>query len=384
MAERLKVVIGDAGSLARYPQGGGHWAVFVQYVAGLLQLGHDVLLLEVAASTDHGGAVERFLTNAEALGIADHVAVLSYDDDDWPPDLDQCRVDGLPDAHLRRWVADADLLLNVCGWIRPPLLGRFRRKALLDLDPGHLQLTVSPDDMAVDEHAAFLTVGLNVGGSGCTVPTFGVEWQTFAPFVHLPSWSAAPSAPVDAPFASVTHWNWGELRLDDGTPVSLSKRDAYLRHVDLPRRAGRPFQLAVNLGDDPVQDAALLETNGWTVVDPWVVADSVASYADYIASCRAEIACAKPVFRDLCTGWFSDRSVCFLASGRPVVAEDTGFTAWLPHGEGLLAFADTDEAVEAVRAVDADYERHARAARQLAEDTFSSAIWLPRMLDCAA
>ena len=382
--DRLRIVLGDAGSLARYPQGGGHWAVFHQYVAGLTDLGHDVLLLDVAEATPGGADVDRFLANAAALGLTGRVALLSYDAQDWPPDLDQCTVHGLPESELRRWVADADLLLNVCGWIRPPLLGRFRRRALLDLDPGHLQLTVPPDDLALDQHAAFLTVGLNIGTPRSPVPTFGVPWQTFAPFVHVPSWPLAPPAPEGAPFASVTHWNWGELRLDDGTPVSLSKRDAYLRHLDLPRRAGRTFELAVNLGDDPVHDGPMLEANGWRIVDPWVVAGSVASYAEYLASCRAEISCAKPVFRELCTGWFSDRSVCFLATGRPVVAEDTGFTSSLPHGAGLLAFGDTDEALDAVRAVDADYEHHARAARQLAVDVFSSAIWLPRMLEAAA
>jgi hypothetical protein len=264
------------------------------------------------------------------------------------------------------------------------LLGHFRRKALLDLDPGHLQLTVPADDMAIDEHCAFLTVGLNVGTAACPAPTFGVTWSTFLPFVHLPSWSVAASPSDDAPFASVTHWNWGELRLPDGTSVSLSKRDAYLRYLDLPRRTGRSFELAVNLGDDPVDDASRLKESGWNVVDPWIVARSVESYAAYLATCRAEIACAKPVFRELNTGWFSDRSVCFLASGRPVVAEDTGFTSSLPHGTGLLAFADVDGAVEAVRAVDSDYERHARAARRLAEEVFSSTIWLPKLLEAAA
>jgi hypothetical protein len=382
---RLKVVLGDAGSLARYPQGGGHWAVFVQYLAGLVDLGHDVLLLEVASAgeTDEA-AIDRFFANVAAVGMTGRAAVLSYAPRDWPPDLDQCGVHGLGEHELRRWIADADLLFNVCGWIRPPLLGRFRRSALLDLDPGHLQLTVSPEDMALDEHAAFLTVGLNVGSPGCSVPTFGVTWQTFAPFVHIPSWVTAPPAPADAPFASVTHWNWGELWLDDGRAVSLSKRDAYLRYLELPRRAGRPFELAVNLGDDSVNDGQLLAANGWSVADPWAVADSVDTYAAYLAACRAEISCVKPVFRELRTGWFSDRSVCFLATGRPVVAEDTGFTASLPHGAGLLAFTDVDGAVDAVRAVDADYEHHARAARQLAEDVFPSTVWLPRMLEAAA
>ncbi|MEY2404310.1 MAG: hypothetical protein QOD38_1861, partial [Acidimicrobiaceae bacterium] len=248
MRERLKIMLGDAGSLARYPQGGGHWAVFVQYLAGLIDLGHDPLLLEVVESGPSNDAtVDAFFANVASVGMVGRAALLTYSGADWPPDLDQCEVHGFSPAELRRWIADTDLLFNVCGWIRPPLLGHFRRRALLDLDPGHLQLTVSAEDMAVDEHCAFLTVGLNVGTAACPVPTFGVRWCTFAPFIHLPSWEMAAPAPEDAPFASVTHWNWGELHLADGTAVSLSKRDAYLRYLDLPRRTGRRFELAVNL-----------------------------------------------------------------------------------------------------------------------------------------
>src|SRR6266567_1965689 len=132
MAERLKIVLGDAGSLARYPQGGGHWAVFVQYVAGLLELGHEVLLLEIVDSSGPADdpKLDAFFANVTALGWLGRVALLTYAESDWPPDLEQCTVRGLPETELRQLIADADLLLNVCGWIRPPLLGRFRRKAL--------------------------------------------------------------------------------------------------------------------------------------------------------------------------------------------------------------------------------------------------------------
>src|SRR4051812_16079230 len=144
MPERLKIVLGDAGSLARYPQGGGHWAVFVQYLAGFAELGHDVMLLEVvdAPAESDNANIDAFFHNVASIDMLGRVALLTYAESDWPPDLEQCTVRGMSEPELRAWIADADLLLNVAGWIRPPLLGRFRRKALLDLDPGHLQLTV--------------------------------------------------------------------------------------------------------------------------------------------------------------------------------------------------------------------------------------------------
>jgi hypothetical protein len=167
--------------------------------------------------------------------------------------------------------------------------------------------------------------------------------------------------------------------------LSISKRDAYLRYLDLPRRAGRPFQLAANIHpDDPTPDRALLRDHGWSLVEAHRVAPSPAHYRDYIASSRAEVCCPKPIYRELRTGWFSDRSAAFLASGRPVAAEETGWTDLLPTGAGLLPFRTAEEAAQAVAEIDADYARHSRAARAIAEEHLDARQTLSAMLVACA
>lgn len=166
--------------------------------------------------------------------------------------------------------------------------------------------------------------------------------------------------------------------------LSISKRDAYTRYADLPLLCSHRFELAANMhASDPTHDRAKLMDSEWTIVDPHVVASTPARYRRYIAASWAELACPKPIFRELRTGWISDRSAAYLASGRPVLAEDTGFAGHVPTGEGLLSFSDLEAAVAAVEAVSSNPTRHRRAAREIAESHFSGAIVLPAMLEAS-
>jgi hypothetical protein len=193
-------------------------------------------------------------------------------------------------------------------------------------------------------------------------------------------WNFAPDPGRKTPFSSVTHWTWGELWLQDRV-LSISKRDAYLRYLELPQRTMRPFELAANIHpEDQTGDRELLCSHGWKLVDPWQVAVSPQAYQNYIARSRAEISCPKPIYRELKSGWFSDRSAAYLASGRPVLAEDTGFSDHFPTGEGLLMFHDLSEAIVGVADIDANYERHRRAAREFAEEFLDSRRSLETML----
>ena len=154
---------------------------------------------------------------------------------------------------------------------------------------------------------------------------------------------------------------WGELHYK-GIVLSISKREAYLNYIELPKRTHRPFQLAANI--DPENDGGdreLLMSQGWELIDPWDVASSPNRYRDYISSSRAEIMCPKPIFKELNTGWISDRSVCYLASGRPVLAEDTCFYNYIPTGKGLLTFRNLSEAIEGVAEIDSNYKAHMNA-----------------------
>ena len=381
--KRVRIVLGNS-SLAAYPQGGGLWSVFLQYLLGLEALGHDVLWIELLRST-HDEALDRayidaFFANMRAAGVDQRCVLLRHASEGDDPALDQTDVYGMSRDQVREAAGEADLLWNFCGALRTSLLSLFRHRVFVDLDPGHLQISALTWNMGLDDHHTFLSVGRKLHEADCTVPTLGRQWHGFTPFVYLPRWKVAPDPGRQAPFTSITHWKWEELLLD-GRTLSASKRTAYLRYLDLPRRAGRPFELAVNLHpDDATGDRELLIGHGWQLTHPYYVAGSPRAYREYIAASRAEISCPKPVFRELRTGWFSDRSACYLASGRPVLAEDTGFSEALPTGSGLLTFTTLEEAVAGVAAIDGDYARHQRVARELAEAHLDSGRTLSAML----
>ena len=356
----------------------------LQYFVGLLDLGHDVVWLELLKSTDDPAAdrqrIDGFLRRFHGYGFRDRCAVLYYDGE---PSLESARVHGLDAAQIRELVRSADLMWNLACGVREPLLSAFRHPVLVDLDPGHLQVSALTWDLDIASHRAFLTVGTKMHDADCGVPTLGVSWTPFLPFVYLPWWPMAPDPGPQAPVTSVTQWTWEQLWWGDRV-LSVSKRDAYLHYITLPHRVARPFELAVNLHPaDQTGDRELLRDHGWRLADPSVVAGSLAAYRRYIRRSRAELSCPKPIHRDLRTGWFSDRSAAYLASGRPVLTEDTGFTQVLPTGEGLLAFQTIEEAATAVEEIDAHYPRHARAAREVAMAHLDSRRWLPVMLDAS-
>jgi hypothetical protein len=384
----LRIVLGNS-SLAGYPQGGGHWALFLQYLLGLQALGHDVFWLELFGATEDAPRddelIRRFFERFRAYGLEDRCAVLRIARGEAWHSLQTAEPCGKSRQEIREIAQSADLLWNFCAAVRQPLLALFRRRAFVDLDPGILQISALDWEMGLDDHHVLLSVGRNLHASGCEVPTLGKEWQPFFPFVYLPMWEAAPDPGDGAPFTSVTQWNWGELWLRDRI-LSAAKRDAYLRYVDLPRQAARAFELAANIHPlDQTGDRDRLLSHGWRLVDPHEVAGSPLEYQQYLAVSRAEISCPKPIYRELKTGWLSDRTACYLASGRPVLAEDTGFSAYLPTGAGLLTFGTLAEAIEGVAQIDADYARHSRAARELAAAHLDSRQWLPAMLSaCGA
>jgi hypothetical protein len=380
---RIRITLGN-GSLVGYPQAGGLWTLFLQYTLGLVALGHEVLWLEVFRSTGDAARdqklIDAFFGRVHDYGLDDHYAVLLHAKDEKPPTLENGTVFGKSSTEVKEWARTSDLLWNFASALRQPLLSLFNHRALIDIDPGHFQVSALAWDMGQHDHQMFLTVGVKIGDSDCEVPTLGLRWHTFPPFVYLPMWHVSPDPGPQAPFTSITQWNWGEIWLENRV-LSIAKRDAYLRYLDLPKRTGRTFQLAANIHpDDETGDRELLQSRCWNLVDPHDVAASPALYQQYISRSRAEISCPKPIFRELKTGWFSDRSACYLASGRPVLAEDTGFRDRFPTGDGLVVFRDLEEAVAGVANIDANYARHSQAARAFAEEFLDSGRCLKAML----
>ncbi len=380
----MRIVLGNA-SVAFYPDGGGHWSWFLQYPLGLRGLGHDVYWLELLESSGDRSRdlmlIDKFFARVRGYGLADRTALLLMNDLDFQ-ELDESHFFGGTREQVSRWISGADLLWNLSCSIREPLLSRFRHRVLIDTDPGHLQVAAFSWDLGIDRHDAFLTVGTKIHDADCGTPTLGHRWRSFLPFVYLPFWPAERGSNPDAPITSITQWTWEELSYQ-GRTLSASKRAGYLRYADLPLRCGRPFELAANIGDvDPAGDRDRLRAGGWHLAEPHEVASTPEKYRTYLANSRAEILCPKPIYRELRTGWFSDRSASYLASGRPVIAEDTG-VAIVPAGRGLFFFTNMDQAIEAVRDVDANYAHHSAAARELALEFFDSAKCLKAMLSAS-
>jgi hypothetical protein len=380
---KLRIVLAN-GSLAKYPQGGGHWSVFLQYVSGLNALGHDVFWLELLKTTGDNSRdqklIRTFLIRFRHYGFGTRCALLLVHTDYADATLDMAEPYGVDKCQIQEVIRRADLLWNFCGTLRQPFLSLFKRRALIDLDPGMLQIPALDTDLGVSDHEIVLTVGSKIGEPDCQVPTLGRPWHRFMPFIHLPLWRVAPDPGEQAAFTSITQWTWDEIWYGKRV-LSTSKRDAFLRYLEMPQRTGRAFELSANIHPrDITGDRELLLNMGWKLVHPHRVARSPAIYQEYIHRSRAEFSCPKPIYRELKTGWFSDRSACYLASGRPVLAEDTGFSEHLPTGRGLLCFNNLEEALAGVAEIDGNYPKHMRAARELAEEYLDSGKQLPAML----
>lgn len=380
----MRIVLGNS-SLAQYPEGGGLWSWILQYPLGLKDLGHDLLWIELMRSAGSRDTdlrrIRDFYDRLAPYNIGDNCAILLFKQDLESQPFEECEAFGArTKANVRDFIRSADLLLDVCCAIRQPLLSMFKWRALLDFDPGHLQVSAPFGDLKIPDHDVFLTIGARINAPGSEIPTLGLKWRTFEGCVYMPMWRIAPDPGPLAPFSSITQWTWEILPWRDGT-LSVSKREAYLKYADVPRLARRPFELAANIGpDDPGLDRQRLRDGGWTLVEPHAVAPTPVRYEDYIHASRAEFGCPKPIHLALRTGWVSERSLAYLASGRPVLAEDTGFTERIPTGAGLIAFHNVEEAVAGVAEIDGNYVRHSRAAREMAEDLFDSRKLLPPML----
>jgi hypothetical protein len=368
-AERLSILV--AGMLAGVPgQGGASWAV-LQYLLGLRRLGHDVTFVEEAGGDGDGAVGHYFRQVVAGFGLDGSAALL----------LAGGRTIGLPRARVREAARRADVVLNLSGSLRDDeLLGHAPARVYVDLDPAFTQLWQAAEgiDVGLDRHNRFVTVGLKLGDADCPVPACGRHWTPTLPPVFLPLWPAAGGRPrLVTTVANFRGYGSIEWR---GT--SFGQKAHSLRALrPLPRRTDSALLLALAIHPDERSDLAALREWGWDLVDPAAVAATPWHYAEFVRGSAAELGVAKSGYVASRCGWFSDRSACYLASGRPVVAQDTGFGAALPIGRGLLAFSDVDSAADALARVEADWHAHARAARRIAEEHLDSDRVLPKLLD---
>jgi hypothetical protein len=381
---RAPVFVGSA-FVAQYPTGGGNFWVPLQYVLGLRALGVEAYWLELLWG---GGDAVRarelarlFRAQIERLGVAPWVVLLVSPDarrDDAPAPAEHLGMDADElDARAR----DA-VLLNLANSITRPLRAKFARTALLDIDPGPFQLWAREHDLGVGAHDVHVTIGQNLGAADSAVPLGDVAWKRVWPLVHLPAWPVTETPP-GASYTTVTQWWTNQYAFLDGETYDCNKRPGFLAVLDVPRRVDAPFELAANLHPGETEDRALLARHGWRLVDPADVAGTPEAFRSYVRRSRGEFSAAKPAYVRARPGWVSDRTICYLASGRPCVVEATGAEAHLPASDGLRFFRDADEAVAALRAVERDHAAAARAARRLAEDVFAADVVLPGLLAAA-
>jgi hypothetical protein len=367
-----------SGMVAGVPgQGGASWAV-LQYLLGLRRLGHRVVLVEPVSVPAGTG-----LAGSEAVAYCEVVMKAAGLDGDWALlEAGSTRTAGRTYDDVLSYARSADLLLNVSGMLADEaLLEAVPVRAYLDLDPAFNQLwhEVEGIGMRFAGHTHFVTVGLALGTDGCPVPTCGRRWITTLPPVVLEEWPVWDDVRWPA-FTTVANLR-GYGSVTYGGALHGQKVHSLRGVSDLPTRTPERFLLAMVVHPEEEQDLRMLRTNGWQLVDPAEVAATPDDYRRFVQGSKAEFGLAKSGYVVSRSGWFSDRSACYLASGRPVVAQDTGFPAYLPTGDGLLSFTDADDVVAAVERINGDYDRHRRAARVIAEEHLDSDRVLVRLLE---
>jgi hypothetical protein len=368
----MRRTITVAGSLAQRPGRGGHAWVFLQWLLGLRALGYDVLFVDRLDRAMLGGGDPlpgaRYLR--EVMDAFDVDWALLSDDD--------CL--GLPRAEVLARAQRSEMLLNVMGFLEDEeLLAAAPLRVFLDIDPGFGQmwreLELADPFAGHDRH---VTIGERIGHKGCTVPTCGLDWITTKPPVALDHWPLCAGAGTR--FTSVQSWRgpFGPIHYQ-GRTYGLRVHE-FRRFLELPRRTHASFEVALDIDAADAADVARLGEHGWTRVDPLAVAGDPWGYRDYISGSAAELMIAKNLYVETRGGWFSDRSACYLASGRPVLAQDTGLAGLLPTDVGVVAFGTLDEAVAGAQAILAEPERHRRAAREIAVEHFAADRVLPPLL----
>lgn len=389
--------------VANFPDGGGHFWVYMQYAQGLRRLGCEVYWLEeIRLSGDP--ARDDFLTatffdRMKRFGFEGRT--LLYASSRLPGTPEPFRFIGCSRADAEAVLGRADLLLNFHYAIDPRLLAWARRTALVDIDPGLLQFWIGNGQLDVPRHDRYLTTGETVGTSAARFPDCGLPWIRIRPPVCLDLWPFSYDPNSEA-FTTVSSWSSTDfLKVRENGRIVLrenTKRVAFLEYADLPRHTTRPLELALYLLDrDAVSDGggkgrreqaekdaadrACLESHGWRIRHSRDVAGGPEAYRAYIQRSRGEVSCVKPSCVDFQNAWVSDRSLCYLASGKPVVVQHTGPSTYLPDGEGMFRFRSVDEAVGALEEIDRDYERHCHAARAVAERWFDARRTLETVLN---
>jgi hypothetical protein len=372
MTRRATPLVILAGAIAQRPKVGGHAWVFLNWLLGLRSIGCDVLFIDVlepemlpigADRVDRSPQWSWLCSVMIGAGLEGCFALL----------FDGGRqVLGMTRQEVLERCRRADVLFNFMGYLQDEeLFEAPANRVFVDIDPGFPQMwsALGLHDPFVG-HDTFVTVGLGVGSPASTVPTCGRRWLPTPPPVDLTAWPMIPlPRGKNKRITSVATWRGPFAPIHyEGVNYGLRAHEQRA-FFDLPRHLnGIMCELALDIEPDDAQDADGLRSGGWRLVDPRSVADTIERYRHYLQGSTAELIIAKSMYVRSRGGWFSDRSACYLATGCPVVAQDTGFRDYLPVGEGLLLFSNLNDAVAGIAEVTGDLSRHSRKAREIAVD----------------
>lgn len=377
-----KIVI--AGSVAQRPREGGHTWVFLQYLLGFKRLGWDVLFIDwldpsmcsdaarQPCAIDDSFNLTRFLEVMERFGLNGSFSLICRG---------ESRRIGRSREEVLEFTRNAACLINIMGFLNDEeILASARRRVFLDIDPGFPQMW---KELGLSDlfrgHDDFVTIGENIGRADCLIPTCGIQWHTTPQPIVLEQWPAHAEWTGEW-FTAIATWRGAYGPVEYGGKTYGLRVHEFRKFFELPKRSGLGFELALDIHADEGADLERLRDQGWLLVDPKLTVSGPWAYRAYVQSSMAELMVAKNMYVQTKGGWFSDRSTCYLACGRPVLAQDTGFSRNYPTGAGLVTFTTLDEAVAGAREIAANYGEHCLRARQIAEEFFDSDKVLTRLL----
>ena len=374
-----QVIVGTRDT-SRWPEFAGSTWVRLQYVLGLQKMGVESFWVDRLSAVDRFEhphtleyLVERFDRTARQFGFEDRYCIVYNKGENYF---------GLSERSLRALIDSAGLLLNISGHLPPdsPLM-KVPRRSYVDVDPGFTQIWTGQYDMAIERHNSFFTVGQNVGRPEFAVPLNGVDWKPILPPVALDFWPPRIDENCRR-VGTVGDWRGNQHAIQDAEYFG-GKRREYVRLLHLPEVAGAHPEIALCIGNEDWEDIGLLQESRWRVLDPFLYAGDPTSYREFVQLSRAEFSVAKSGYVKSNSGWISDRTACYLASGKPALVQSTGCEWLFPDGKGLLTFRTREEAVAGLNAISGDYLAHCRAARQLAERFFDATRILGTILSHA-
>ena len=371
------------GFAAKYLQGGGNFSVPLQWMLGLRRLRQDAIWLEhmpsEGSARDDERKIDNFQRQLRAHGLGGRYCLLYHEKPESAHDLDAFRCVGMSKRELLDRLAGPNAILNLSYSIHPPLLLKFERRVFCDLDPSEIMFWMTKMELGQSSHHEFWTIGLNVNAADCRLPRSGVKWKTFFPLVDTKLYKPRPR-PRSPKFTTIGQWYWSGAVEVEGEYPDLSKKHAFEKYLDLPKRVPKAkFELAMHMNpNDP--ERKRVQNRGWRLADPHKLARTPKKYRRYLAGALGEFTAIKGVDVSWRTGWLSDRAAAFLATGRPVITEDGGAAKYLPRQSGFHFVRDLEQSVAAVEDVLANWPRRSAEARACALDLFDSPKNLKKIL----